>query len=243
MSGGPLSITRNVYRPLDRWNNDYIAPGNVGSVGDVHMQPRLKHSNPDMPLRWERAFAGKNEKRLGSNVQNGTKNSFQSGGGPAKARDTAWEGDRQFKTQVGWRYQDLRAPDVLVEPYVSSLGDYSWRNRIAKVVNAKATGSMFMPLPGGYSLPEGAVPRGGLTPELQVGDETGMGTVVTNPVTGNQTRQNYPDPILPNGQGGNVTRAGPTNLGVQSTSGPQGRIRPGNYYPTAPISTQRSKNV
>lgn len=38
-----------------------IQPGVVGSVGDVHLTPKLKHSFPDAKIRWETAFSGKNE--------------------------------------------------------------------------------------------------------------------------------------------------------------------------------------
>ena len=50
-----LSID-NVRHHLNTWNNKYIAPGPVSSVGDVLLGVRLKHSAPNLPLRWDPKF-------------------------------------------------------------------------------------------------------------------------------------------------------------------------------------------
>lgn len=58
----------------------------------------------------------------------------------ADLEDSRWVGNRNFKTNVGWRVEDITQPDTFVEPFVASLGDYSWRNRIATTYEARRTG-------------------------------------------------------------------------------------------------------
>lgn len=108
-----LSITEK--RPLNRWDHDSIRPGPVGSVGDALTQVRLKHSNPDLPLRFQGWNSHANEPRFGSNVQDGQWLSHDDNGGPNFTIDTNWGGRRDFRTNVGWRWQDLRAVDRRVE--------------------------------------------------------------------------------------------------------------------------------
>lgn len=64
-----MSSPYNVY--INRWNNSFIQPGSVGSVGDVHVTPRLKHSCPELPIRWSRTYSGEGALQAGSNVQDG----------------------------------------------------------------------------------------------------------------------------------------------------------------------------
>lgn len=133
------------------WNHDSIRPGGVGSVGDVLVTPRVRRSTPDMPVTFEAIFA----KRQGSKV---TKQPYVTTKGMG--------GKRDFRINHGWLIQDLRKPATSTEPTLQSIGDYSWQNRIASVVNAKRTGSLFLPLPGNYQLKEGQIPRGGLLPTV-----------------------------------------------------------------------------
>jgi hypothetical protein len=60
----------------------------------------------------------------------------------------------------------MRAPDKLHEPTLGETPDYSWRNKLATVYNAKRTGNLFLPLPGGYNPSPGEVDRGSITPEI-----------------------------------------------------------------------------
>lgn len=119
-----------------------------------------------MPFKWDMNSSKLNEPRLGSNVQNGTQASFQSGGLGATTLDSNWGGRQTFMTQRGWTHQDISAPDKLVVPVDIAAPSYSWENRIANVYGAKLTGTNFLPLPGGYS-PDGGTPRGGQVPQLQ----------------------------------------------------------------------------
>lgn len=159
-----LSLSIDQIRPLNRWDHSSIRPGVVGSVGDVHVTPRYKHSMPNLPIRWDPYFYGKNSVFLGSNVGNGTVVGYDSGGGPARTIDSNWGGRRNFKVRNGWIYQDMRAPDKLTEPLMGSTPDYSWHNKIATNYESKRTGDKFLPLPGPYIPSTGELTRGGAYP-------------------------------------------------------------------------------
>lgn len=179
-----LSLSIDAMRPLNRWDHSRIQPGAVGPVGDVNLQQRLKHSAPDLPLRFQKEFAGKNQVFLGSNVSDGQHVGYDSGGGPARTIDSNWGGRRRFKTRHGYIMQDLRAPDNMVEPFVGSTPSYSWRNKIAKTFEAKRTGFNFLPLPNGYGPSELQTLRGGSFPrttDVEPGTVS-IGSVVGTPV-------------------------------------------------------------
>jgi len=168
-------------------NTMVISPGVVGSVGDVLGSVRLRQSEPSMDLRYDATFSGPNEPMTGSNVQNGFSYSYSSGGGPARTLDSNWE-NRSFKTNHGWVYQDLRAPDKTLMPVMGSTGRYDWYNRVANIYQAKVTGDMFLPLPNGYQ-PSG-VPRGGQVPRVIAVDE---------PVAPPLTNDNWDQTKVPQG--------------------------------------------
>ena len=164
-------IPLDAVKPINRWANDYIQPGNVGSVGDVNVAPRLRNSTPSMPIRHDPAFSF--DQRLGMNVQNGTSFNFWGGQFPQKF-DSGWDSRPGFRTSHGWIHQDIRAPDKIHEPKVGELPQYSWDNRIATTYNAMRTGNMFLPLPGTYKLDISQTPRGGQIPRI-VDNEKGDG--------------------------------------------------------------------
>lgn len=137
-------------------HNFYISPGEVGSVGDVLGSVRLKHSAPELAIRWEPGTVGKAEERLGSGVCRDH----------PRVYDSNWESGRSFKVDEGWVIQDLRAPDTLVEPYVGSTFDYSWRNKIATVYEAQRGGEYFLTKPGPYQQSPGEINRGGSVPRV-----------------------------------------------------------------------------
>jgi len=159
-----LSLSIEAIRPLNRWDHSRIQPGSVGSVGDVNLTPRLKHSFPNMPIRFDKSFSGKKERYLGSNVQNGTQKSFESGGGPARTIDSNWGGRRDFKTRHGYIFQDIRMPDTSTEPMVGATPGYSFKNKVATCYEAKRTGLNFLPLPGAYFPTQNQILRGGMFP-------------------------------------------------------------------------------
>lgn len=152
-------------------NSEVIHPGNVGSVGDVIASVRLKQSAPDMKMRYDPEFSGVAETLHGSNVQDGYTYSFTSGGGPARTLDSRWE-RKSFKTQHGWRFQDMRMPDKSMDPVVGSTGRGSWYNKIATIYEAKVTGNNFLPLPGAFG--PNAMTRGSQIPRVIAVDQPVM---------------------------------------------------------------------
>jgi hypothetical protein len=60
--------------------------------------------------------------------------------------------------------QDIRGADVLHEPSLAGIPQYSWANKVATAYNAQRTGNMFLPVPGNYELGECQIPRGGNQP-------------------------------------------------------------------------------
>jgi len=153
-------------RPVGCRSILYMSPGVVGSVGDVNMQTRFAQSTPALPMRFDPLFAFEREKRLGSNVQNGELPSYSSGGGPARGIDVKWYGNRDVKTAVGWRYQDIRATDRTIQPTVGPAPDFSWTNKLATLYRAQHQGTNFLPLPGGYQMAQGDVPANGSGPVI-----------------------------------------------------------------------------
>lgn len=162
---------------------ELISPGVVGSVGDVLTQTRLTHTGPELPLRFQ--YTPDRIKHMGSNVQNGDMNNYE-GNGVYKMHENQWGGRRDFKTAIGWRHQDLRAPDKRYEP-AQSFSFSAFDNLQHKVFESRRTGDKFLPLPHGYSPGENMQPRGGSTPNIVAiagGNETPQpNSVVTNPVT------------------------------------------------------------
>lgn len=127
-------------------NNHWtISPGPVGSVGDANMQVRLKHNMPDAPLRFDKAFSGKNLKHVGSNIQDGSY-----GGGSSRTVQRKIGNRYGNKTDVGWRKEDVIPPDTTRQPISNPLGPYTWNNQRAQVFRAKISGQAFLPAPMGY---------------------------------------------------------------------------------------------
>ena len=151
-----------ISRKYNAWQNDYIQPGGQASVGDVNMTAHLRTSAPDMPIRFQGLSRAEKE---GSYVRD-------SGLYNARVLDDGWGARTDFRTDVGWRIEDVTKPDTFVEPYVSALGDYTWRNKIATIYEARRTGENFLPVPGEYTLAPGEVSRGSVprTVGIEEGD-------------------------------------------------------------------------
>lgn len=147
-------------KPKNRWNNDWISPGVVGSVGDVNLSIRLKQSTPDLPMRWVGSTVGKKESRLGSNVQDGYKRSYTSGGRGASTIEYDW-----YNPIENDYFQDLRAPSKTHMEVMGSLPQFSWNNLVQTTMNATAGDPNFATTPGEYGLKSG-VPRGQSVPRI-----------------------------------------------------------------------------
>ena len=159
----------NLVRQSQRWPDHIMRPGSVGSVGDVNPTAKLKTSCIDLPRRQDATFAGDFALPLGSVVQNGSEPDFLTNGLGARTIDSNWDIARNvLPLQQGWRIQSLQNPDMLVEPIMGSLGDFTWRNKISRTFG-KTTG--FETPPGEYST--SGIPRGGQIPRIvdyNVGD-------------------------------------------------------------------------
>ncbi len=168
-----LLVSKEHYRPLNRWDNARLQPGPVHSVGDSITGIRLKHSHPDLPLRWEKAYSGKNSTLMGDNNTDGDHHGFFNDGyGQPYVKDSNWAAHREFKTPLGWVQHDLRPADKSHEPLLSSTPNAKWDLRVADTYSIYRPGFEFLPLPGGYTPVPGELPRGGLAPEI---------TAVTSP--------------------------------------------------------------
>lgn len=138
-------------------------PGNVGPVGDVNKHIRFAQSNPFLPMRYDPLFTGRRAESNGANINNGTKKSFNSRGGPAKVIKAAWGGRRRMGISHGTRMQYYQ-PNTTPGEFQGSLGDYTWRLKTGKVYKATHAGKLM--LPGGYEPVEGALPRGAKVPTV-----------------------------------------------------------------------------
>lgn len=170
-------MTSCITEKVDLLSKHYtrINPGPVGTVGDALMSSRLPQSNPDMPIRYDGTFHGRNGKRLGTAITDGTHTSFLTGAGPARVYDDKIQrGHSGFKRCHGWTHQDLRPADRLAMPTLVSTGNMSWRDKVGNVVNAFRTGELFDPLPSEYNLPLGELPRGGLVPRITDSTQGGL---------------------------------------------------------------------
>jgi hypothetical protein len=126
--------------PLNRWNHDHIQPTNTGSVGDVLTAVRLKQSSPDMAWKIE---------PWTTQITNGSKITRS-----ARTSDSRWATRKSYVTNYGIEMQDLRVPDTSVQPFLESTGTLAWANIVATIDNVKTRGQRFLPLPGGYPIPE-----------------------------------------------------------------------------------------
>lgn len=150
------------FRETQRWNDYVMHPGIVGSVGDVNPTPFLKTSCIDLPRRMEKTFRGKKALPLGSMIQNGSSIDWMTGGLGPRTIDSNWDLPRtKVPIANGFVIQDVSPADMLVEPLVSSIGDFSWRNKLAKVQD-RVTG--FEQVPGEYT--STGIPRGGQVPRI-----------------------------------------------------------------------------
>lgn len=199
-------------KQVNRWNNDYICPGPQCSVGDVLQNERLKHSAPDLPLRWE--FTYGELKKRGSYPTDGTWYSDTTKGLGAETVTTD-SYNRGWETrQVGYTYQDLRNNDLTGAEREVPVRQFEWKTQLGEVYQAKVAGRRFLPLPNGYM--RSGISRG---PEPQSSILAGLGAPSDPRTVGLNQYNNLPvnppvierapqprGPVnLPNGGGGGGT--------------------------------------
>jgi hypothetical protein len=173
-------------------------------------------------------IGGKNLTHLGSNVQDGNSHSYDSGGMGSVVRDSNWQSGRSFKTRLGYVVEDITAPDNSVEPFVSSLGDYTWRDKIATVYEARRSGTQFLPIPGPYQLSAGEYARGGNSVRVTdvVGESIPLGgdSALINGVSDQQVSNGTMEAAIPQGAYG---RSQGLNTGATTGGAYSARLRPG----------------
>lgn len=186
-----------------------IRPGRVGAVGETIVIPRFRQSTPTMPWAYDPYYAGKRAYKLGSNVQDGDTVGYDNMGGPARTLSKKFVGNRSFKHQYGRTYHDIVQPDKRYSAWVSSLGDFTWRNKLATVRKLKTGNKFFSVLPGPYQPEPGDLARGGSTPRTRtIEDPLDAAAEGEDVVTGGQT---YPIP----------SEGKPTNVITQGPNGQQ----------------------
>lgn len=124
-----------------------LRPAMTGSVGVPLVADQLATSMPDMPIRYAPEST---REGLGSSLS-----------AQPTVYDSHWNMGRGEINAYGMMQQDLRVPDLLHEPTLGGLPQYTYRNQIATLYNAKRTGFNFLPLPGPYQVSPGEMVRGG----------------------------------------------------------------------------------
>lgn len=183
---------------INRWDKDSIRPGPVGSVGDVNLQVKLRKSANYLPNRYDETFSKENEKWSGANISDGQWYGFTSGGRGAVTIRENWTNDPAFKTDIGYRFENIVPVDKSRIVKTVPLGNYDWDAQRARIYNAKVTGDAFLPLPMGYSKPENLLPRGSHFPRV-LAESNGEGTAlpaadvkITNPLFGDTGKIELP---------------------------------------------------
>ena len=194
-------------------------PGKVGPVGITTVKTRFRQSTPTMPWAYDPSYSDKDWNLLGSNIQDGDTLGYANQGGPARTSYQAWGGNRSNKHQYGWTYSAVQSPDKATEPYVASLGDFSWRTKVARVRNLKRNGYLFSVKPYGYQSQNPLLNRGGSVPQTT----TLGGDIVDDPDS------RYPPANLAGEKPINSTRSGPSPFGRQEQDTQDARTGLGNF--------------
>ena len=156
----------HVEPPLDRWNNNYISPGGVGSVGCSLVQTRLRQCNTaDFKFKIRPGDVPK-----GSNITDGNFDAMYTIGSGARVYDTNWGGRRHFRHKYGTEYHDFRTVDRLVQPMMGTLPQYTWQNKVATAYAVKGTKN-FLPVPGPFMPAPNALSRGPMPTLYSIGAE------------------------------------------------------------------------
>ena len=150
--------------PLNIWDKNSIRPGPVASVGDTLTQIRLKQSAPDLNPRYAQWSSDEFMKFHGTNVQDGRKKNFMTGGDTAKTVRKNLPFKPGFKTQQGWIHQDIVPTDRTRNTKMGGLPQFGWKSQVASVLRAKVSGESFLPVPQGYK--SQGLPRGGQYPRI-----------------------------------------------------------------------------
>lgn len=173
-------------KSYNQWMNSYISPGPTAQIGDVLPNVKLKHSAPELPLRY--LMNDNQMEERGGNIQDGQWYSESTGGLGAKtivqdfyhsSTESISRGFLDTQGMFGTCSANDDEPVRIINRPLER-----WKLTQATITNALSTGSEFTPLPNGY-VPSG-VPRG---PQPQSSFIAGADYVVYNP-TGSIPGQN-----------------------------------------------------
>lgn len=155
-----------ILKPRFKNQNVFYKAEEVGPIGDVHQIVKLKHSCPEMPLRFDQTFS---TARVGQNIQDGDSPSFNTGWCNAKTQILAFDRPSNNTISGGFTVENIIPEDREVIADTIPLPSYNWQNLMAQTFKAQVTGNAFLPLPGGFKPEVGAVPRGGAVPQISGG--------------------------------------------------------------------------
>jgi hypothetical protein len=149
-----------VETPLQRQNHFEISPGAVGPVGTTQILLEGRSSAPEIPK--QRLYYPED----GSNIVDGFNPDQYYAGNTGDTVDYGWGINTPNTLVLKTVFQDLKAEDRATMPIQGGWQpEYGWREKAAQVYNAATTGQSFLPLPGGYELKAGQIPRGGNVPQ------------------------------------------------------------------------------
>lgn len=140
-----------------------FSPGRQGTIGGILLRPRFRQSTPDMAWAYDPYWTTARTNKLGSNIQDGSTTSYDTGYGPPRLDNQRWIGNRSLRHQYGRSFHDL--PDMIDKstlPADNWQGDVSWKRKLAATAIAKRSGNLFLVKPKPF-VPTGPT-RGGNYP-------------------------------------------------------------------------------
>lgn len=127
------------------WHQYQIRPGSVGPIVFT-VPPRFRQSTASMPWAYDPYWTTKRATRLGGNLQNGTRPSYDTGGGPPRTNDSRWSGNRSAdRHKLGYRFHNIAPIAKFSIPAQGPQGDYAWRDKVAVTRHISPAGRLFLP--------------------------------------------------------------------------------------------------
>ncbi len=111
---------------------------------------------------------------MGTFVQDGTL-----GGTPARAFGGEFTNPDPWSPR-GFTVTNVIPSDRVVDPVFLGVNQLTWKNNVAQTYDAIMGGGKFMPVPGSFTLPPGALPRGPMPSETPLESTASTGEMLTN---------------------------------------------------------------
>lgn len=174
---------------LNRWDKGSIRPGPVGSIGDALTAVRIKQTDPDMPVKFDKTFSGSNAPKRGSNVQDGSYASYSDGGFNAEVVTRK----RQKKSNVGTFMQQLSGNDRTFDAVMIPQPRQGFQTQAEAILHRQ--GEKFQILPGGYGPEPGQLLRGGQIPRVVYNEGVPVGKGVNAGGESSVVLPQYPEAL------------------------------------------------